>query len=274
MPVEVVIRRIGKCPVCGKGQMRQGTAGWTCDYFVSLRDKCTFTIFSKYQGYTLTEEDAIELITTGQSGPKNFETMSGKPFTAMLKLVEGKVKVVGENTVLSVPCPVCGGQVKELKKGYACSNFFQDGDAHCNMWIPKLLCGREISKDEAELLLERGYTEVLDGFVSDGHPFSSCLVANKQGEVMMKSDICTCPKCGKGRIYTGVKAFNCTNYRDPNVRCDFVIWRNTSGHRMLVDEVRYLCSQRQTPLMTFYSKEGIAYNRRLIINDEGNVKMI
>ena len=274
LPLEVVLHRIGDCPICGKGKMLQGSAGWTCDYFVNLREKCTFTIFSKYQGYQLTEEDAVDLITKGECGPKQFFTMSGKPFTAMLKRIGEKIKVVGENAVLSVPCPICGGKVKELQKGYACENFFQEGDTHCPIWVSKEICGRQTTAAEVETLLERGYTEVLDGFMSNGKPFSSCLVIDPRGDVVLKSDICPCPKCGTGRVFAGIKAFNCSNYRDPSVRCDFVIWRNTSGHRMLVDEVRCLCQHRQTPLLTFYSKEGMAYNRHLIINEDGNVKLV
>ena len=119
LPLEVVLHRIGECPVCHKGQMLQGSAGWTCDYFKNLQDKCTFTIFQSYDGYVLTEDDAVELITAGKTGKRNFHTLDGKPFTAILKLVGNKIKVVGENAILSVRCPKCGGKVKEMQKGYA-----------------------------------------------------------------------------------------------------------------------------------------------------------
>ena len=107
LPIEVVLHRIGPCPICGKGQMLQGTAGWTCDYFRTIHDKCTFTIFSSYSNYLLTEEDAVALIRDGRTMKHNFMTQSSKGFVARLVLEDGKVKVVGENrTYLSVVLPV------------------------------------------------------------------------------------------------------------------------------------------------------------------------
>ena len=94
LPLEVELHRIGPCPVCGKGQMLQGAAGWTCDYFRTLDDKCTFTIFSSYSNYLLTEEDAVALIRDGRTMKHNFMTQSGKGFVARLVLEDGKVKDV------------------------------------------------------------------------------------------------------------------------------------------------------------------------------------
>lgn len=273
LPIEVVLRKIGECPVCHKGQMTQGTAGWTCDYFQSLQDKCTFTIFLSYDGYVLHEEDAVQLITVGETDYKPFVTLSGKEFTARLKRVGDKIKVVGDNAVLGLPCPVCGRKVKELQNGYACEGFFKEDVEHCNLYIPKTICERSITKDEAEDLLENISTEVLDGFIANGKQFSSCLKIGPDGTVTLDGEICRCPKCG-GKVFAGIKAFNCSNYRNPAVRCDFVVWRVMSGHRMTVDEIRTLCTQGATPVLEFRTREGVSYARRLAIDDKGNVKMV
>lgn len=273
LTAEVILRRIGECPVCHKGRMTQGTAGWTCDYFQNLQDKCTFTIFSSYDGYTLSEADAIQLITEGETGPKPFVTLSGKPFTARLKRVGSKIKVVGDNAAMDIPCPACGRKVKETQSGYACEGFFKEGAEHCNLWIPKVICERSISKDEVEEVLENMSTEVLDGFSANGKTFSSCLTVKQDGTVALNGEICRCPKCG-GTVFAGIKAYNCSNYRNPAVKCDFVVWRVQSGHRMTVDEVRMLCLQGSTPLLEFRTREGVTYTRRLIIDEKGNVKMV
>lgn len=241
LPLEVVLQKIGVCPVCGKGQMVKGTAGWTCDYLHDLEDKCAFTIFEKYNGYTLTEADAVELITTGCTGERLFMTQGGKDYTAVMRLVDGQVKVVGQNASLPLPCPVCGGKVKEVQKGFVCENFFQDGQNHCNFWVSRQMCGREITLDDMDRLMEYGRTEVLDGFVSGGKAFSSCLVIDRQGNVKMDGTVCRCPKCG-GTVYVGVKAYNCSNFRNPGIRCNFVVWRSLAGHTMTVNEVRQLCT--------------------------------
>lgn len=273
LPLEVELNKIGECPVCGKGQMLQGAAGWTCDYFHTLEDKCSFTIFSVYDGYELMEEDAKALITIGQTEEKQFYTLAGKPFRGILKRAGSQIKVVGQGDYLKNNCPKCGGRVRELKNGYACEHFFEEGDNHCTFWVHKTMCNREISKEEVEELITKHYTEVLDGFFAQGKYFSSCIVLDKEKGAILNADICICPKCG-GRVFAGIKAYNCSNYRNPSVKCDFVIWRNLAGHRMKVKEVRGLCEEGKSDLMTFFSKEGSPYTRRLIIDDNGNVKMV
>lgn len=270
LPIEVELHRIGQCPVCKKGQMLQGSAGWTCDYFKSLEDKCAFTIFGEYDGYSLTEEDALDLIKDGSTSEREFHTKAGVPFTGRLKRVGDKIKVISSSSYMDTPCPNCGGKVRKTQKGYACLNFFRDGKDHCNLWIQGNICGRTITDEEVEQLLERGYTEVLDGFESSDKPFSSCLVINKNGEAVLDGDICKCPKCG-GRVFAGIKAYNCSNFRNPQVKCDFVIWRNLSGRKMSVDDVRVLCANGYSPVLTFYTKDGKPYNKRLVLTQEGKV---
>ena len=275
LPLEVVLHRIGTCPICRKGQMLQGSAGWTCDYFKSLQDKCSFTIFAEYDGYRLVEDDALELMRDGITGERQFHTLAGVPFTGRLKLdrEKQKVRVVSNIAYMDVPCPNCGAKVRSTGKGYGCENFFRDWKGHCNLWIPREVCGRTITPEEAEQILLRGYTDVLDGFEANGKTFSSCLVIDSNGNVSLNGDICQFPKCG-GRVYAGIKGYNCSNYRNPAIRCDFVIWRKLAGHDMTVDEVRTLCTNGHSHIMTFYTKEGKAYDKRLVITPEGTVRMV
>lgn len=273
LPLEVKLHRIGPCPVCGKGQMLQGAAGWTCDYFRTIDDKCTFTIFSSYSNYLLTEEDAVALIREGRTMKHNFMTQSGKGFVARLVLEDGKVKVVGENRTLSVRCPSCGGKVKETQKGYACENWFNESGDRCLMYIPKVACERYISETEVLQVLEHGRTDILDGFQAQGRDFSAFIGMQPDGSCRLESAVCTCPQCG-GTLHCGTKGFTCSNYTNPSVRCNFVIWRNISGHTMTIDEVRTLCKQRSTPTLIFRTVEGVEYSGRLIINDQGQVRRI
>ena len=59
---KVVLNYIGTCPVCGKGRMLQGSAGWTCNHFKDWEDKCSFTIFGMYSGHVVTEEEAARFL--------------------------------------------------------------------------------------------------------------------------------------------------------------------------------------------------------------------
>lgn len=272
LTVEVKLHRIGSCPVCGKGQMLQGTAGWTCDYFHSLDDKCTFTIFQSYQGYELNEQDAVELITKGSTGLRNFRTMSGKHFTAVLKRVCSKVKVVAADDLLALPCPTCGGRVRETEKGYVCEHYFTTGAGHCGFYLSKSVCGRSISLFEAEELLEHGQTEVMDGFFNQGKFFSSCLVVAPDGTPMLDGRVCRCPKCG-GTVYAGIKGYNCSNYRDPSIQCDFVVWRVTGKRKITIDDVRKLCANGRTRVMKFQTMDGRSYESYLSIGPDFKVRI-
>ena len=269
LPLEVVLHRIGTCPVCGKGQMTQGTAGWTCDYFKTIHDKCMFTIFSKYSGYELTEEDAVALIKDGRTMKHDFVTQGGKHFVARLVLDEGKVKVVGDNRTLSVPCPNCGDKVMETLKGYACRRFFEAED-RCPLYIPKEVCGREVDEDAVLQVLEYGKSAVMDGFEAQGRTFSAYMKLADDGTCRLESAVCTCPRCG-GTLYAASKGFVCSNYSKPGVNCRFVIWRNMSGHEMTIDEVITLCKHGATPVITFRSTTGTEYSGRLVVNAEGRV---
>lgn len=273
LPVEVVLHRIGPCPVCGKGQMLQGTAGWTCDYFRTIHDKCTFTIFSKYSGYELTEEDAVALIKDGRTMKHNFVTQSGKGFVARLVLEDGKVKVVGENRTLPFRCINCGGKIKETQKGYACENFFTDDASRCLFYVPKSVCERYISEKEVEQLLEKGRTEVLDGFHTQDREFSAYMVMQPDGSCKLDSAVCKCPKCG-GTIHTGSKGYTCSNFSNAAVHCKFVVWRNIHGHEMTIDEVRTLCKNHVTPVLIFRTVDGVEYSGKLVINKEWQVKRV
>ena len=270
LPIEVVLHRIGPCPVCGKGQMLQGTAGWTCDYFSTIHDKCTFTIFSRYSGYDLTEEDAVALIRDGRTMKHNFVTQAGKGFVARLVLEDGRVKVVGENRTLAVRCPACGGRVRETQKGYACENWFSDTD-RCMLYVPKAFCERFISSTEVEDLLEHGRSGILDGFHTQDREFSAFMTVAPDGAVRLDSAVCRCPRCG-GTLHVGSRGFTCSNYSTPGVECRFVVWRNMSGHQMTLDEVRALCTHRISPVLTFRTVAGVEYSGRLVITDDWQVR--
>ena len=42
------IKNLGVCPVCGKGNIVKGSLGYSCNYFKTMEDKCTFNIYHTY----------------------------------------------------------------------------------------------------------------------------------------------------------------------------------------------------------------------------------
>lgn len=59
-------------------------------------------------------------------------------------------------------CPLCSSEVKRGKFGYGCMGY-KNG---CSFKLNSFICGRVISKRNAELLLESGRTSLIKGFVS------------------------------------------------------------------------------------------------------------
>jgi DNA topoisomerase III len=76
-------------------------------------------------------------------------------------------------------CPVCGGRVIEGKRGYGCANWRKELGG-CRFVVWKKISGKEISLSTLAQLLEKGWTELLDGFSSEsGDPFSARLALQR-----------------------------------------------------------------------------------------------
>lgn len=71
-------------------------------------------------------------------------------------------------------CPLCGKSVTRSKSFYGCSGY-REG---CRFSVNTQICGKTVSLTVLRQLLERGETDLLDGFVSKrtGKPFSASLV--------------------------------------------------------------------------------------------------
>ena len=110
-------------------------------------------------------------------------------------------------------------------------NYFKKDEGHCNFFISSTLCNRVITEQEVENFLA-GKKQILDGFCSKaGKHFSSLLSTTVEGKVMLNSTICQCPQCG-GEIRVGPRAYNCSNYSNEDVKCQFSIWRTIDGHEV------------------------------------------
>jgi len=68
-------------------------------------------------------------------------------------------------------CPLCGSEVMKNRYAYGCKNYKE-----CNFKINTTICGRMISKRNAELLLKDGITSKIEGFISkNGKSFDAKL---------------------------------------------------------------------------------------------------
>ena len=83
--------------------------------------------------------------------------------------------------------------------------------------------------------------------------------------ISFDNTLCKCPKCG-GNLYINKKAYNCSNYRNETIKCDFVIWREMSGRSITPEEAIELCEKKETPVLTgFRDKNGQPMERKLVL---------
>jgi len=83
---------IGLCPVCHKGQVYVLENAYACEHSVRLPKGCDFRMGKMILQREIAKDQAVKLITTGKTDllPK-FISKKGRPFSARLKLENGKV---------------------------------------------------------------------------------------------------------------------------------------------------------------------------------------
>jgi DNA topoisomerase III len=83
---------LGLCPVCHKGQVYVLDRAYACENAVAKEKTCTFRVSKTILHREIPKEQAQKLITTGKTDllPK-FVSKKGRPFSAHLKLENGKV---------------------------------------------------------------------------------------------------------------------------------------------------------------------------------------
>ena len=81
-------------------------------------------------------------------------------------------------------CPICGSGVFETPTGYICEKTQADKKPCKFKKIGKEILQRPIDLEQAQKLLAKGKTDLLDKFISkSGKPFSAYLVLEENGKV-------------------------------------------------------------------------------------------
>ena len=132
-------------------------------------------------------------------------------------------------------CPKCGeGKLLKGKTAYGCSRW-KEG---CEFRLAFTFKQKKISENQLIRLLEKGSTVQLKGFVENGEKVAGKIQFNEAyalilhtneisqisknipppESVSQQSDTIPCPKCGKGKIVKGKKAFGCSQWKSG---CDY-----------------------------------------------------
>jgi len=186
------------CPHCGN-VVKENYRRFACT-------KCEFSISKIPGGRQFEIPEAEELLREKHIGPlSGFRSKMGRPFSAILKLVEDKdisnYKLEfdfgqdsndegGEPPDFSAqasvgPCPKCGNKVYEHGMSYVCERYTASPRA-CEFRSGKVILQQEMSREEmAKLLGPDGRTDLLTGFKSSrtGRNFKAFLVRQKDGSV-------------------------------------------------------------------------------------------
>jgi DNA topoisomerase-3 len=146
--------------------------------------------------------------------------------------------IPGDYATLAVPCPKCGGVVKENYRRFACDK--------CSFSITKIPAGRAFEIAEAEAFLRDKKIGPLEGFRSKaGWPFTAELKLVHDDEADNwklefdfgddakqaaesgapvdfgeQASLGACPKC-KGHVYEHGTSYVCEHAVGANVSCDF-----------------------------------------------------
>lgn len=161
--IERNVVKIGKCPLCGKGDVVSNKKGYGCNRY---KEGCKFFIGNKIAGKTISEAVVKKLIKDKKTNEiKGFTGKSGKKFDACLKIEGDKVIFdFGTKDKQSFgKCPVCKqGDITANKSGYGC-NRWKEG---CKFFIGSKIAGKTISQKTVKELIQGKVTDTIKGFTN------------------------------------------------------------------------------------------------------------
>lgn len=180
------------CPFCGAKKMKMNE-----DFISCHNPQCKIRVYKHVANRDLSEEELRTLIGKRFVGPlEGFRSKKGKDFTASLEIKDDqKVAFVfpgGEDgdpdaphyawdtSPELCPCPVCAKKgrkemVFDTPAGYVCKVAVTE-KGQCNARLPRQLCKKDITAENARKFFTEGKTDLIVGMISKrGRPFSSFL---------------------------------------------------------------------------------------------------
>ena len=190
--------------------------------------------------------------------------------------------IPGDFGELKIPCPKCGGIIKENYKKFQCQK--------CDFALWKIVAGRQFEIPEIEELLTEKKVGPLQGFRSkQGFPFAAVVKLtaefkpefdfgqseNQDGSAVEvdftgKEPLGKCPKCG-GRVFENGMNYICERAVGASKSCDFRTGAVILQQPISREQVIKLLSTGKTDLLTkFISKRtGRAFKAYLVLGKDG-----
>ncbi len=186
------------CSYCGGHGFKQSD-----DFYACKTKDCKLRVYKTIASRPMSEDECRALIEKRIVGPlEGFRSKKGQDFTAALELKDDQKMAFifpqGENAPDGFKpfdfdsaeplceCPVCAKKkrksyIYDTPDNYICRIASEDYKS-CNAKLPKVLCKKDITPENARLFFTEGKTALIENMISKkGRPFSSYLVC-KPGE--------------------------------------------------------------------------------------------
>jgi len=192
--------------------------------------------------------------------------------------------VPGDFATLAIPCPNCGGVVKENYRRFACES--------CDFSITKTPAGRQLEIDEAETLLRERTLGPLQGFRSKrGRAFAAVIrIVKDEGNFKLEFDfgqdqegdaptqadfsgqetLGNCPKCG-ARVFEQSLNYVCEN--TPPKNCDFRSGKIILRQEIKREQMQKLLATGKTDLLEGFisNRNGRKFKAFLVKQPDGKI---
>jgi len=254
------------------------------------------------------ESEVRELVEKGVVGPLDgfISAKTRASFAATLKLVKdektGKWKAkydFGDKVDLGSvepfwTDPATGAELCEVGSSYVLRER-ENGEWKQALRVPRLMCKKEVSREQAVRLVEKGKTDLIKGLISKkGRPFDAFLLRNdakirwefpprapktgKDGKPVerkarAKVDLSKAKVIGESKVHSGelVEMDDAYYVRKPDQdnRQVFKLTKKLCEHDITPDEVKELLSEGKSHLIeNFVSKRGNKFAAHLVLSQK------
>ena len=150
------------CPKCKKGQILKGKTAFGCSEY---KAGCHFVVpFSQF-GKIITEKQVIQLLSKNQTSYAKGFVEDALKVEARLLLKEDFSVTIEVKEDQQLKCPRCKiGAIIKGKTAFGCERF-KEG---CKTVVPYEIHGKKLTESQCKLLITKGETSLLKGFVVNG----------------------------------------------------------------------------------------------------------
>jgi DNA topoisomerase-3 len=190
--------------------------------------------------------------------------------------------IPGDYATLQVPCPKCGGVVKENYRRFACQS--------CDFSFTKSPAGRLFETSEAEHFITHRSIGPVDGFRSKmGRPFAASLTLDDEFKLSFdfgqdnlddaepvdfshSQSLGNCPKC-KGAVFQHGTSYVCEKSVGPEKTCDFRSGLTILQQTIAPEQMQKLLQVGKTDLLDGFvsAKTKRKFKAYLVKTPEGKV---